>query len=161
VSVGGKSPRGPFSSALGETRAKRKGAGWYATLILSAGALSGIAALLGVSPFGGLQVFVTNATHRDTLPSPIAARNLFPPVGPVHKVIDIYDPAPPAAPLAAQPGSAHGNFPLINFPQGPMSAIEATCEAAKQAAEGKSEAYKQNVELQCEAAKQAYERSHP
>ena len=41
-----------------------------------------------------------------------------------------------------------------------MAAIEATCEAAKNAAQGQSSAYQQNVETQCEAAKQAYERSH-
>ena len=60
-----------------------------------------------------------------------------------------------------RPAQAITNFPIIAFPAGPMSAIEATCEAAKNAAQNKGAAYIQNVERQCEAAKQAYERAHP
>ena len=65
-----------------------------------------------------------------------------------------------AASLNGRP-AAITNFPIIAFPAGPMSAIEATCEAAKNAAQNKGAAYMQNVERQCEAAKQAYERAHP
>lgn len=136
--------------------------GHFAALTLSAGAVAAVAALLGVWPFGGLQAIVTHAFHPPAAASPLEAQLLFPPVGPVHKVVDVYDPAPQAAPPPAGGGaSAGGNFPVINFPAGPMSAIEATCETAKQAAETQSESYKQNVERQCEAAKQAYEQSHP
>jgi hypothetical protein len=112
-----------------------------------------------------------------------------PPRGRVHRVVIlkpypvagpvIYDPPAPSgvsgqarasgsggAPdqggrPAGQVAPVAGNFPVINFPAGPMAAIEATCEAAKNAAQGQSSAYQQNVERQCEAAKQAYERSHP
>jgi hypothetical protein len=59
------------------------------------------------------------------------------------------------------PMAGNGPFPVIHFPAGPMAAIEAACESAKQAAQGQSAAYQQNVERQCEAAKQAYERAHP
>ena len=71
--------------------------------------------------------------------------------------------APPARGGGGQPGPqpAGGPFPVIQFPAGPMSAIEAKCEAAKQAAQNQSSAYQLNVERQCETAKQAYERMHP
>jgi hypothetical protein len=87
--------------------------------------------------------------------------------------------APAPAPVAVAPGPLTGgggggggkpivqptpvpvSYPVINFPAGPMSAIESTCERAKQAAQNQSAAYQQNVERQCEAAKQAYERAHP
>jgi hypothetical protein len=59
-------------------------------------------------------------------------------------------PAPPVA-----------SYPVLSFPAGPQSAIEAACERYKQAAQNQSPAYQQNVERQCEAAKQAYERAHP
>ena len=59
------------------------------------------------------------------------------------------------------PATGAGPYPIIQFPAGPMTAIESTCEAAKQAAQQQSPAYQQNVEMQCEAAKQAYERANP
>lgn len=59
------------------------------------------------------------------------------------------------------PATGAGPYPIIQFPAGPMAAIESTCEGAKQAAQQQSPAYQQNVEMQCEAAKQAYERAHP
>jgi hypothetical protein len=157
--------RRPLRATLGipsgKKRNKRNRAGWYAALILGAGALTGIAALLGVWPFGDLRVFVSDAMRPHASSSQIQARAIFPPVGPQHRVLDVYDAPPQVAAAGGQPNPGGGNFPVINFPAGPMSAIEATCEAAKQSAENKSEAYKQSVELQCEAAKQAYEQSHP
>jgi hypothetical protein len=86
----------------------------------------------------------------------------YPVAGPV-----IVDPAPAGTVAGSGGASPNGrpaaitNFPTIAFPAGPMSAIEATCEAAKNAAQNKGAAYVQNVERQCEAAKQAYERAHP
>lgn len=153
-----------------------KRSGLFTGLTLGAGALAGIAALLGIPPFGNLQAIATHVLQ-GTNPV-IEARALFPPVPPTHKVVDVYDPAlpgqvaaPPRAnpPGANPPGASPPNpaprpvetFPVINFPPGPLSAIEATCEAAKQAAQNKSAAYQANVERQCEAAKQAYERAHP
>lgn len=67
--------------------------------------------------------------------------------------------AKPAATVSTT--GAPAEVPTINFPAGPMSAIEAACESAKKAAEAKRPAYIQAVERQCEAAKQVYERAHP
>jgi hypothetical protein len=144
--------------------------------VVSGGALAGIAALLGIWPFGGTQALVASIIHRES-PAPLTAQSLFPPVQPIHQVIDVYDPAPPAsrpgppavataaAPAPAKPPAGQpvrtASYPVVVFPAGPMSAIESTCEAAKQAAQNQSAAYQQNVEQQCEAAKQAYERAHP
>jgi hypothetical protein len=153
-----------FRESKRQTKENR--VGWFALIVLTAGALAGVAALLGIWPFGGFQTLVTSVIYPPT-PAPVAAATLFPPVPPVRKVVDVYDPAPPAssgstaAPARTNPPVAAANYPVINFPAGPMSAIEATCEAAKQAAQNQSSAYQQNVEQECEAAKQAYERSHP
>lgn len=194
--------RARFKAGVGGNQTRRSRVGRFALLIFSAGALSGVAALLGVWPFGGIQVFVTRVFHGDSAVA-FEARSLFPPVPPLTQVIDVYDPAPPAgapraaAPPAAAPPAAHptskptskptspptsqptspptspptsqppppppppASFPVIVFPAGPMSAIEATCEAAKNAAVNKSAAYQADVERQCEAAKQAYEKAHP
>jgi hypothetical protein len=84
---------------------KRHRAWLFLFLTLGAGAVSGVIALLGPA-------LVTNAgaaitTHVAAVTSePIEASNLFPPVGPQHQVIDVYDPPPPvkrAAPPAAAP----------------------------------------------------------
>jgi hypothetical protein len=61
---------------------------------------------------------------------------------------------------AARSTPVPGNFPVIKFPAGPLSAIEATCASAKKAAAGQSAAYLQDIGRQCEAAKQTYERTH-
>jgi hypothetical protein len=80
----------------------------FALLILGAGGVSGVAALLGVPPFGSLQVFVKQIVQGPPS-APIEARTIFPAVPPVHQVIDVYDPppaaapAPPAAPAAPAP----------------------------------------------------------
>jgi hypothetical protein len=147
--------------------------------VLSAGALAAFAVVLGIGPFGRPQALLASVLHRES-PATLTAQSVFPTVQPIQQVVDVYDPAPPgsvrsaapAAPPAAtlasaplppagKPSQNTGPYPVINFPAGPMSAIEATCEAAKQAAENKGSAYQQNVERQCEAAKQAYERAHP
>jgi hypothetical protein len=84
---------------------KQNRTGRFAVLILGAGGVSGVAAMLGVWPFGSLQVFVSQIVHGP--PSgPIEARSIFPAVPPVHQVIDVYDPppvAPPPPPAAAAP----------------------------------------------------------
>ena len=141
--------------------------GWFALVVLSAGMLAGVAALLGIGPFSGTRALVASIVH-PAAPGQLSAEAVFPPVHPIHQVVDVYDPPPPAAvrpvapaPPAGRPSQTTGPYPVINFPEGPMSAIEATCEAAKQAAQNQSSAYQQNVEQQCEAAKQAYERAHP
>jgi hypothetical protein len=164
VNTGRKPLRLGSRAGQGKSRPKRNRGGWYAALVLSAGASSALAASFGLWPFAALHLVATNAIHHVGVSSPIQARAIFPPVGPLHKALDVYDltpPPPPAAVPGGQPDPGPGNFPVINFPAGPLSAIEAACEAAKQAAENQSEAYKQSVELQCEAAKQAYERAHP
>ena len=123
---------------------------------VAAGLAGAIIAQLGVGPFDSRHASATR-NQLATRASRIDAQQLFPAPGPMRKVIDVSAVAP--LDLTSLPSA--GLPPVISFPAGPMSAIEATCEAAKQAAENQTEAYKQSVELQCEAAKQAYERAHP
>jgi hypothetical protein len=86
---------------------KRHRAWLFLLLTLGAGAISGILALIG--PAVVTDVGATITTHVAATPDPqIQASALFPPVGPQHKVIDVYDPPPPAraappAPPAAAP----------------------------------------------------------
>jgi hypothetical protein len=91
--------RGAFRTDSAEKQPKQNRTGRFAVLILGAGAVSGTAAMLGVWPFGSLQLFVTQIIHGPPT-GPIEARSIFPPVPPVHQVIDVYDPPPPAAPPA-------------------------------------------------------------
>jgi hypothetical protein len=99
VSVRRNAARAAFRVGLRDNQPKRNRVGRFAALILGAGAVSGIAAMLGVWPFAGLQVLVNQIVHGPPA-GPIEARTLFPAVPPVHQVIDVYDPPPPAPPAA-------------------------------------------------------------
>ena len=90
---------------------KRSRLGRYLVLIFGAGVVSGTAALAGIPPFGSLQALlapISQLLHPQPPPAPIQASAIFPPVPPVHKVIDVYDPPPPAprATSAPQPPAA-------------------------------------------------------
>jgi hypothetical protein len=90
---------------------KRSRAGRYVVLIFGAGVVSGTAALAGIPPFGSLQALlapISQLLHPQSPPAPIQAGAIFPPVPPVHKVVDVYDPPPPAprATSAPQPPAA-------------------------------------------------------
>jgi hypothetical protein len=92
--------RAAIRAGSGHEQPKKNRTGGFALLILGAGGVSGVAALLGVPPFGNLQVFVKQIVQGP--PSgPIEARGIFPAVPPVHQVIDVYDPAPPPLPPPA------------------------------------------------------------
>jgi len=147
-----------------------------AGVIVAAGVVTTVAASAASGPFASLRVYAKSHLVESKIPSTaINASALYPPPAPpatINKVVNVYD-IPPRAAAAPAPAKDNkeasagarpqwtGPFPVIKFPAGPLSAIEATCEAAKRAAEQYGEAYKQNVERQCEAAKQAYEHSHP
>src|SRR5712664_378071 len=78
---------------------KRSRVGRYVVLIFGVGVVSGTAALAGIPPFGSLQAVlapISQLLHPQPPPAPIQASAIFPPVPPVHKVVDIYDPPPPA-----------------------------------------------------------------
>jgi hypothetical protein len=112
------SVRRAVRAAVGHEHPKKNRTGGFALLILGAGGISGVAALLGVPPFGNLQVFVKQIVQGP--PSgPIEARSIFPAVPPVHQVIDVYDPAPPAPPPAAAP--APPAAPAPKPPQPPQA----------------------------------------
>lgn len=97
--------RAAVSAGSMDKQPKQNRTGRFAVLILGAGGISGVAAMLGVWPFGSVQGLVSQIVHGS--PSgPIEARSIFPAVQPVHQVIDVYDPppaAPPAPPAAAPP----------------------------------------------------------
>ena len=75
-----------------ENAPKRNRAWLFVWITLGAGALSAVAALLG-----GWLTELSNLTATNPPPAQIEARALFPPVPAVHKVVDVYDPPPPAA----------------------------------------------------------------
>jgi hypothetical protein len=89
-----------------ESRPPKRNRAWlFFFLTLGAGAVSGILALVGPAVVTDVGAAIT--THVAPTPDPqIQASALFPPVGPQHKVIDVYDPPPPvrvAPPVAAPP----------------------------------------------------------
>jgi hypothetical protein len=90
---------------------KRSRVGRYTMLIFGAGVVSGTAALAGIPPFGSMQALlapISQLLHPQPPPAPIQASAIFPPVPPVHKVVDVFDPPPPAprATSAPQPPAA-------------------------------------------------------
>jgi hypothetical protein len=82
----------------------------FLVLTLGAGAVSGIVALVGPALVTDVGAAITNHVAA-TVPQTIQATALFPPVPPQHKVIDIYDPAPPARQAAPAPPPAAAPTP--------------------------------------------------
>jgi hypothetical protein len=76
----------------------------FLVLTIGAGVLSGMLALLGPGLVTEAGAAITTHVPAPT-PKPIQASAVFPPVGPQHQVIDVYDPPPPkrAAPAPAPP----------------------------------------------------------
>ena len=98
VAARGNGPVGSQRSRPGRNRA------WlFAWLTLGAGAGSGMAALIGTSFLMNLQTLFSAIAAQDGAPPQIEARTLFPPVPAVHKVINVYDPPPAAAPSSPSP----------------------------------------------------------
>jgi hypothetical protein len=83
---------------LDQPKTKRNRVRRFALVTLSAGAISGVGAMFGIWPFSGLQVLATQLVQAAPANSAIQARTLFPPVPPVHQVVDVYDPPPAVAP---------------------------------------------------------------
>ena len=85
---------------------KRSRLGRYLVLIFGAGVVSGTAALAGIPPFGSLQALlapISQLLHPQPPAAPIQASAIFPPVPPVHQIIDVYDPPPPAPRATSAP----------------------------------------------------------
>jgi hypothetical protein len=82
---------------------RRKRASRYLLIIFSAGALAGLASLLGVWPFGDVRAEINRLLYR--VPPAIAASTIFPAVQPVHQVVDVYDPPPASRRTQPQPTS--------------------------------------------------------
>jgi hypothetical protein len=77
----------------------------FLLLTLGAGALSGLLALVGPGLVTGAGAAIT--THvAATTAEPIQASAVFPSVPAQHKVIDVYDPPPPATRAAPPPPAA-------------------------------------------------------
>jgi hypothetical protein len=95
-----------------EEKPKRNRAFLFLLFTLGAGALSAMIALVGPSLVTDAGAVVTNAIVTNSPATQIKAQTLFPPVAAVHKVIDVYDPAPPVkrtqpAPPAAAPATSN------------------------------------------------------
>jgi hypothetical protein len=69
----------------------------FTWLTLGAGAVSGLIALFGATVLVQMQTVVIDVSGKAGVPA-IEARALFPAVPATHKTVDVYDPAPPAAP---------------------------------------------------------------
>jgi hypothetical protein len=83
----------------------------FLTLTIGAGVVSGLIALVGPVLVTAAGAALTTKIAASTA-QPIKASAVFPPVGPQHKTVDVYDPAPPVrqgAPAPAPP--AHETEP--------------------------------------------------
>ena len=87
--------RGLAHTGSTEADPRRKRASRYLLIIFSAGAISGLAALIGIGPFSDLRVLVNAAVYGG--PSQIQASAVFPSAQPTHKTVNVYDPPPAAA----------------------------------------------------------------
>jgi hypothetical protein len=100
-----------------EPRPPKRSRAWlFLLLTLGAGAVSGILALVGPALVTDVGAAITTHVPAATDPQ-IQASTLFPPVGPQHKVIDVYDPpaparvAPPVAPPQPSPSPSPRRSP--------------------------------------------------
>jgi hypothetical protein len=112
--------RGRGQAGSEEQGPQRNRAWQFLWLVLGAGAVSGLIALVGPGLVTALGAQVTTQIHNNAV-QPLDAHSLFPPVAAVHKVVDVYDPAPPRraqpappappAPPAAAPPAAPVSHP--------------------------------------------------
>jgi hypothetical protein len=86
--------RGLARTGSTEEDPRRKRAAKYLLIIFSAGAISGVAALIGLGPFGDLRALINGWVYGG--PGQITASSVFPAVQPTHKTVNVYDPPPPA-----------------------------------------------------------------
>lgn len=87
--------RARAGSGREEEEPKRNRAFLFFFFTLGAGALSAIIALIGPGLVTDAGAVVTNAIVSNSPSSQIKAQTIFPAVPAVHKVVDVYDPAPP------------------------------------------------------------------
>lgn len=73
-----------------EEEPRRKRAARFVLAILLAGVLSGVAAWVGIWPFGSVHALIQSSLNP---PSQLPAEKIFPPVQPTHRTVDVYDPA--------------------------------------------------------------------
>ena len=102
--------RKPVDLRIVSTDARRQPSknrtGLFVALTAGAGALCGVAALLGIGPFGAVHASANYARNIQTPAQPIEARALFPSVPPVTKIVNVNDPprrSPEAAPRPEPP----------------------------------------------------------
>lgn len=94
-----------------EEEPRRKRAARFLVLILGSGAFAGMAAALGIWPFGSFQTLYAEV-FPTAGPPEVLASSVFPAAQPIHKTVDVYQtPAPsrrsqPAAAPTARP-TAH------------------------------------------------------
>lgn len=99
-----------FLSADKRRKSQKIRAGVFAALTMSAGASCGLAAVLGLGPFGALHASANYAGTRQPAvapTAPIEARSLFPAVPPVTKVVYVNDPPRAPRPPEMKPKTAH------------------------------------------------------
>ena len=83
-----------------EEEPRRKRAARFVLLILGSGAFAGIAAAVGIWPFGSFQTLYAAAfPASDT--SQVSASTIFPAAQPVHKTVDVYASPKPRPPVYA------------------------------------------------------------
>lgn len=104
--------RGVVRRGSTEEEPRRRRASRYLLIIFSAGALAGLASLLGVWPFGDVRAEIERWLYGT--PPPIQASSIFPAVQPVHQLVNVYDPPPATHRTAPQPTSPATKSPTAS-----------------------------------------------
>jgi hypothetical protein len=97
--------RARATAASEEPRPVRNRTRQFLTLTIGAGVCSGLIALVGPVLVTAAGAALTTKIAAVTA-QPIQASTVFPPVGPQHKTVDVYDPAPPVRRAAPAPAPA-------------------------------------------------------
>ena len=80
-----------------EEEPRRKRAGRFVVLILGSGGFAGVAAAIGIWPFGSFQTLYAEAFPA-TVPA-VAASSIFPAAQPIHQTVDVYASPKPRPPV--------------------------------------------------------------
>lgn len=97
--------RGLTSAGSTEEDPRRRRAYRFLLIVFSAGAISGLAALIGLGPFGDLRALINVWIYGG--PNQIQASSVFPLPQPTHKTVDVYA-SPPAARATSRPTEGGG-----------------------------------------------------
>jgi hypothetical protein len=126
-------------SADNRRKPQKTRTGLFVALTAGAGAVCGLAAVLGVGPFSALHASANYAGGKQPVVTPIApieARTLFPSVPPVTKVVNVSDAPMAPRPPEMAPKPEHETEGPKRETEGPSSGLHSTPSPSPQTSGG-------------------------